>query len=298
MRHRQQRVARRLRLLQQLHRGVTTYQSNVVECHPCAEGDFRPIRRSRHVGDRQWHPVCIGRVRRICENVEFRPRYIFTEIPAVKRQGRERGQDSEATLHQVSPIWSVRVPSAVRLAQHPDGRNADKPSTTTDGPPVQDAATDRRSTTSAPLEQDAQDVLGRKERQAFFYNKKTKPLEPIAPGETIRLRLPGQQTWSAGTCLRTSGPRSYKVEVDGVVYRRNRRQLIRTSEPEPSAPATLEPEPESNLEKAPTVPVPVSQQAAEPTPQAEAMKLPVEAPRRSERVRKQPAWMKDYSTCN
>ena len=95
MRHRQQRVARRLRLLQQLHRGVTTYQSNVVECHPCAEGDFRPIRRSRHVGDRQWHPVCIGRVRRICENVEFRPRYIFTEIPAVKRQGRERGQDSE-----------------------------------------------------------------------------------------------------------------------------------------------------------------------------------------------------------
>ena len=55
-------------------------------------------------------------------------------------------------------------------------------------------------------------------------------------------------------------------------------------------------EPESNLEKAPTVPV--SQQAAEPTPQAEAMKLPVEAPRRSERVRKQPAWMKDYSTCN
>ena len=147
-------------------------------------------------------------------------------------------------------------------------------------------------------EQDAQDVLGRKERQAFFYNKKTKPLEPIAPGETIRLRLPGQQTWSAGTCLRTSGPRSYKVEVDGVVYRRNRRQLIRTSEPEPSAPATLEPEPESNLEKAPTVPVPVSQQAAEPTPQAEAMKLPVEAPRRSERVRKQPAWLKDYSTCN
>ena len=147
-------------------------------------------------------------------------------------------------------------------------------------------------------EQDAQDVLGRKERQAFFYNKKTKPLEPIAPGETIRLRLPGQQTWSAGTCHRTSGPRSYKVEVDGVVYRRNRRQLIRTSEPEPSAPATLEPEPESNLEKAPTVPVPVSQQAAEPTPQAEAMKLPVGAPRRSERVRKQPAWMKDYSTCN
>ena len=36
----------------------------------------------------------------------------------------------------MSPIWSVRVPSAVRLAQHSDGRNADKPSTTTDGPPA------------------------------------------------------------------------------------------------------------------------------------------------------------------
>ena len=106
---------------------------------------------------------------------------------------------------------------------------------------------------------------------------------------------PGQQA----PVSEPAGRRSYKVEVDGVVYRRNRRQLIRTSEPKPSAPATLEPEPESNPEKAPTtVPVPVSQQGAEPTPQAEAMKLPVEAPRRSERVRKQPAWMKDYSTCN
>ena len=102
--------------------------------------------------------------------------------------------------------------------------------------------------------------------------------------------------WSAGTCVKTSGPRSYKVKVDGVIYCRNRRQLIRTGEPEPSAPAASEPE--VNIQ--PTVPA--DKQAAdqspsaEPAQQAEPAEKPVEeAPHRSERIRRQPAWMEDYT---
>ena len=151
---------------------------------------------------------------------------------------------------------------------------------------------------SHSTEQDSQDLLGRKERQAFFYNPsaKTKPLEPIEPGETVRFRLPGKQMWSAGPCVKTSGPKSYKVKVDGVVYCRNRRQLILTGEPEPSAPSA--PEPEVVIQ--PTVPadeqVADQSPSAEPVQQAEPAEMPVEkAPRRSERTRRQLAWMKDYT---
>ena len=94
----------------------------------------------------------------------------------------------------------------------------------------------------------------------------------------------------------TSGPGSYKVKVDGVVYRQNCRQLIRTGEPEPSAPAASEAE----VHIQPTLPA--DKQAAdlspsaEPVQQAEPAEKPVEeAPRRSERIRRQPAWMEDYT---
>ena len=47
----------------------------------------------------------------------------------------------------------------------------------------------------------------------------------------MRLRLPGEKTWSAGVCTGLVGPRSYKVQVGGHEYRRNRRQVIQTEEP-------------------------------------------------------------------
>ena len=230
MRHRQQRVDRRLRLLQQLHRGVTTYQSNVVECHPCAEEDFRPIRRSRHVTDN-------GTQFASAEFAVFARTWSFDHVTSSPRHPQSNGKAENAVKTVKQLFTKCRQSGQSEFQALLDWRN-----TPTEGMQTSPAQRliGRRCKTLLPIagqllqprhstEQDAQDVLGRKERQAFFYNKKTKPLEPIAPGETIRLRLPGQQTWSAGTCLRTSGPRSYKVEV---VYRRNRRQLIRTSVPE------------------------------------------------------------------
>ena len=44
-----------------------------------------------------------------------------------------------------------------------------------------------------------------------------------------RLRLPGQSTWSRGTCKQVT-PRSYHVESDGNIYRRNRRDFKKTKQ--------------------------------------------------------------------
>ena len=73
-----------------------------------------------------------------------------------------------------------------------------------------------------------------KQRQKHYYDRQAKTLEPIAPGDIVRMRLPGQKTWSAGTCLESAGPRSYEIQVGERQYRRNRRHLIPTPEVLPS----------------------------------------------------------------
>ena len=49
-------------------------------------------------------------------------------------------------------------------------------------------------------------------------------------GETVRIRLPGQKTWTPGECIQEGGPRSYHIRVGERVFRRNRRQLLLTRE--------------------------------------------------------------------
>ena len=79
--------------------------------------------------------------------------------------------------------------------------------------------------------------MGQKERQRFYYDKHTKPLQPIHQGDTMRMRLPGQRTWSPGTCMGQVGPRSYEVKVGESIYRRHSRQLVRSNElPIPDTP--------------------------------------------------------------
>ena len=68
-------------------------------------------------------------------------------------------------------------------------------------------------------------MMGMKRWQQHFYDKHTKPLQPIEPGQTIRMKLPGNSTWTAGTCIGEAGPRSYKVQIGDSIYRRNCRQL-------------------------------------------------------------------------
>ena len=83
-----------------------------------------------------------------------------------------------------------------------------------------------------PTEEDTRKLIGAKQRQQFYYNKQVKPLEPVSIGDTVRMRLHGEKTWSPGACTAIAGPRSYRVRVGNAIYRRKRRQLIKTGEPE------------------------------------------------------------------
>ena len=71
----------------------------------------------------------------------------------------------------------------------------------------------------------------RRQKQERYYNRSTKPLKPINPGETVRMKLPGGDKWTQGTCTGKLANRSYTVKVGGAEYRRNRRHLQKTNEP-------------------------------------------------------------------
>ena len=79
-----------------------------------------------------------------------------------------------------------------------------------------------------PTDADAQAHSKQRQRQKVYYDQHAKQLRPIPVGETIRVRLPGQSTWSTGTCTGLAGPRCYDVQVGERIYRRNRRQLRNT----------------------------------------------------------------------
>ena len=143
-------------------------------------------------------------------------------------------------------------------------------------------------------------MMGIKRRQRHFYDKHTKPLQPIEPGQTVRMKLPGNSTWTAGTCIGEVGPRSYKVQIGDSIYRQNRRQLIspRNDDHQASpdrtpgdqtAPEDLETQlthsgsiQETNLPSEP-VETPMQQSS-----------LGISSPHRSSRSCQPPSWTKHY----
>ena len=82
------------------------------------------------------------------------------------------------------------------------------------------------------------------------------------------------------------GPRCYEVKVGESIYRRNRRQLVRSNEPPvpdipEMVPSTSEPEQAELPSQSPNIPVPQQQ----PAPQSL---------RRSQRIRRPPARLNDF----
>ena len=75
-------------------------------------------------------------------------------------------------------------------------------------------------------EREARALKGKKERQRHHYDKHTKPLTPISLGQTVRMKLPGQRKWSAGTYAGKVDELSYIVKVGDVEYQGNRKQLV------------------------------------------------------------------------
>ena len=64
----------------------------------------------------------------------------------------------------------------------------------------------------------------------YYNNRVAKSLKPWHTGDSVRMKLPGSNTWSCGICRKQVAPRSYLVESNDSIYRRNRRQLRKTSD--------------------------------------------------------------------
>ena len=80
----------------------------------------------------------------------------------------------------------------------------------------------------------------RKQLAKSFYDRAARDLPELEVGEAVRMKpLPGDGTgiWRAGACLRKVAPRSYLVDIDGCLYRRNRVDL---GVAEPTATQTCE----------------------------------------------------------
>lgn len=69
-------------------------------------------------------------------------------------------------------------------------------------------------------------------RQKHYYDRGTRPLTPLKAGDTVRLY--NGKTWQPAIVReQLPQPRSYTVEQNGRLYRRNRQVLMKTSEPPP-----------------------------------------------------------------
>ena len=135
---------------------------------------------------------------------------------------------------------------------------------------------------------DTRALAGRKRRQSFYYNQHARPLTPLDEGATVRMRLPGEKTWTPGTCTEQVNPRSYRVKVGGTVYRRNRRQLVCAGE---------DPRDETSRDDVTLPPERDDASLSDRIPESHSPPVvPDELPdlRRSVRERKPPARLNDY----
>ena len=117
----------------------------------------------------------------------------------------------------------VGVPGVTRLAQHTICWNGYQSSRRAPhGPEMQNTSSSCWFTTTAAVRsidwsQEATVTLLRQAQQA---------LPPISKGDTVRMKLPGQNRWDAGIGTGQVAPRSYEVKVGHGIYRRNQRQLL------------------------------------------------------------------------
>ena len=80
---------------------------------------------------------------------------------------------------------------------------------------------------------DAKAMKVKKAAQKKRFNKTAKQLKPLKPGDAVRIQFQGSSRWVPGICVKKVAPRSYSVKVKGVLYRRNRRDIIKTKEDPP-----------------------------------------------------------------
>jgi hypothetical protein len=71
------------------------------------------------------------------------------------------------------------------------------------------------------------------DRKEWYYNKHAKDMQPLNEGEVVRMRpmVKNSDKWRKGKVTKRLDERSYEVECEGTIYRRNRIDLRNTNEP-------------------------------------------------------------------
>ncbi len=139
-----------------------------------------------------------------------------------------------------------------------------------------------------------QELQQAKTKQAYYYNRGSKQLPALEVGDAVRM-MPekGRKTWRKGKVKAIVSPRSYIVRTDsGGNYRRNRRHLRKTLEPDDAeADIELPMEEQDRADSQPPIACegPVSQQ-----PDDHA--TPIVTGRTSSRQKRRPAYLEDYVT--
>ena len=151
------------------------------------------------------------------------------------------------------------------------------------------------------LESEKKELRQRQQVQAKYYNRSARDLPSLSEGDVVRMKpfKLGDKSWRKAQVTARLDERSYFVETyDRAVYRRNRQHLRNTSEP-PAEPINTEPELDmasADEEATTTTAFTPDQGSAPQEPHPEVATVPEQC-RRSERLRKSPAYLKDY-VCN
>ena len=148
------------------------------------------------------------------------------------------------------------------------------------------------------LEVEKKELQQRPQAQGKYYNRSSKDLPSLSEGDVVRMKpfKLGDKSWRKAQVTARLDKRLYTVEMDDrAVYRRNRQLLRKMSQP-PVEPIITGPELDmaSANEKATTTAASTSDQSNAPhEPHPEVVTVPEQC-RRSDGVRKSPAYLKDY----
>ena len=123
-------------------------------------------------------------------------------LSSIKWQDWERCEDHKAIVHEVSWIGPVRVSCSFGLVQHTNQGPWDQSSLEVSGSSLQDIATHDWVTPSPPVPNRRGHSYTQFPETVSWHllQPPGQPPNPIAPGEIVRMWLPGQTSWSAGVC--------------------------------------------------------------------------------------------------
>ena len=152
----------------------------------------------------------------------------------------------------------------------------------------------------------------RQTKQALFFNRGAKELQPLKDGDVVRVRpLPGHSRWFKAQVSSQEAPRSYQVHTeDGRVYRRNRLHLYKVPESFHAMPGEDIVESKVNAPALPPAMKPTEETLQVPS-EPPALQLPDVSPpdlqpaspgvpppvsTRSGRIVRRPAYLRDFTT--